>query len=132
MLELWRDEVTLATSYAAGPLDIGEAVELLRSRRVRVGKRTRYVEAEALILGDNLIGNWHDDDRSLIGVRHVEIEAGHGSETVPVRRGDHQFQHARIRSSRRTGSPSRPVSGVAGKHGRPPTPTSAVVANRAG
>lgn len=38
LFELWRDEVTLATSYAAGPQDIAEAVELLRSRRVRVGE----------------------------------------------------------------------------------------------
>jgi L-iditol 2-dehydrogenase len=38
LFELWRDEVTLATSYAAGPQDIGEALELLRSRRVRVGE----------------------------------------------------------------------------------------------
>ena len=36
LFELWRDEVTLATSYAAGPQDIVEAIELLRSRRVRV------------------------------------------------------------------------------------------------
>ena len=36
LFELWRDEVTLATSYAAGPQDITEAIELLRARRVRV------------------------------------------------------------------------------------------------
>jgi len=38
LFELWRDEVTLATSYAAGPQDIAEAIELLRSRRVRVAE----------------------------------------------------------------------------------------------
>jgi L-iditol 2-dehydrogenase len=36
LFELWRDEVTVATSYAAGPQDITEAIELLRARRVRV------------------------------------------------------------------------------------------------
>jgi L-iditol 2-dehydrogenase len=36
LFELWRDEVTVATSYAAGPQDITEAIELLRARSVRV------------------------------------------------------------------------------------------------
>ena len=36
LFEFWRDEVTVATSYAAGPDDIAEAIELLRTRRVRV------------------------------------------------------------------------------------------------
>jgi L-iditol 2-dehydrogenase len=36
LFELWRDEVTVATSYAAGPQDIAEAIELLRARQVRV------------------------------------------------------------------------------------------------
>jgi L-iditol 2-dehydrogenase len=36
LFEFWRDEVTVATSYAAGPEDITEAIELLRARRVRV------------------------------------------------------------------------------------------------
>ena len=36
LFEFWRDEVTVATSYAAGSEDIAEAIELLRARRVRV------------------------------------------------------------------------------------------------
>jgi len=36
LFELWRDEVTVSTSYAAGPEDIAEAIELLRTRAVRV------------------------------------------------------------------------------------------------
>jgi L-iditol 2-dehydrogenase len=36
LFELWRDEVTVATSYAAGAEDIKEAIELLCSRRLRV------------------------------------------------------------------------------------------------
>ena len=36
LFEFWRDEVTVATSYAAGSEDIAEAIELLRTRRVRV------------------------------------------------------------------------------------------------
>jgi L-iditol 2-dehydrogenase len=36
LFEFWRDEVTVATSYAAGPEDIREAIDLLRERKVRV------------------------------------------------------------------------------------------------
>ncbi|HEY2988986.1 MAG TPA: alcohol dehydrogenase catalytic domain-containing protein [Candidatus Binatia bacterium] len=36
LYELWRDEITITTSYAASPGDITEAIELIRSRRVRV------------------------------------------------------------------------------------------------
>jgi L-iditol 2-dehydrogenase len=35
LFEMWRDEVTVATSYAASPRDIAEAIELIRTRRVR-------------------------------------------------------------------------------------------------
>jgi L-iditol 2-dehydrogenase len=38
LFELWRDEVTVATSYAAGPEDLAEAIDLLRGRRVRVNE----------------------------------------------------------------------------------------------
>jgi L-iditol 2-dehydrogenase len=34
--ELWRNEVTLKTSYGAGPADIATALELIRTRRVEV------------------------------------------------------------------------------------------------
>lgn len=36
LYEFWRDEVTVTTSYAASPGDIVEAIELIRTRRVRV------------------------------------------------------------------------------------------------
>jgi L-iditol 2-dehydrogenase len=36
LFEFWRDEVTVATSYAAGREDVAEAIELLRTRQVRV------------------------------------------------------------------------------------------------
>jgi L-iditol 2-dehydrogenase len=36
LYELWRDEITIVTSYAASPDDITEAIELIRNRRVRV------------------------------------------------------------------------------------------------
>jgi L-iditol 2-dehydrogenase len=36
LFELWRDEVTLATSYAGAPRDLLEAIELIRGGRVRV------------------------------------------------------------------------------------------------
>jgi L-iditol 2-dehydrogenase len=36
LYEFWRNEVTVATSYAASPHDITEAIELIRGRSVRV------------------------------------------------------------------------------------------------
>ena len=36
LYELWRDEITICTSYAASPQDITEAIEWIRSRRIRV------------------------------------------------------------------------------------------------
>jgi len=36
MFELWRDEVTVTTSYAASPRDLSNAIELLRSGRIGV------------------------------------------------------------------------------------------------
>lgn len=36
LFELWKDEVTIRTSYAASPRDIAEAIELIRVGRVRV------------------------------------------------------------------------------------------------
>jgi len=34
--DLWRHEITMKTSYGASPLDIEKAIELIRSRRVRL------------------------------------------------------------------------------------------------
>ena len=36
LYELWRDEITLTTSYAGAPRDIVEAIDLLRAGRIRV------------------------------------------------------------------------------------------------
>lgn len=36
LYEFWRNEITITTSYAASPQDIAEAIELIRTRRVRV------------------------------------------------------------------------------------------------
>jgi L-iditol 2-dehydrogenase len=36
LYDLWRDEIAIVTSYAASPEDIREAIELLRSGRIRV------------------------------------------------------------------------------------------------
>jgi L-iditol 2-dehydrogenase len=36
LYDLWRDEITLTTSYAASPRDIVEAIALLRGGRIRV------------------------------------------------------------------------------------------------
>jgi L-iditol 2-dehydrogenase len=67
LFELWRDEVTLATSYAAGPLDIGEAVELLRSRRVRVGKMiTHRLSLAEAALGFELVASGRESIKVII------------------------------------------------------------------
>lgn len=36
LYDFWRDEITITTSYAASPQDITEAIEWIRSRRIRV------------------------------------------------------------------------------------------------
>lgn len=36
LFDLWRNEVTIVTSYAASPDEIGEAIELIHARQVRV------------------------------------------------------------------------------------------------
>lgn len=36
LFDLWRDEVTIVTSYAASPDEISEAIELIHARQVRV------------------------------------------------------------------------------------------------
>ena len=36
LFDFWRNEVTLTTSYAASPEEIEEAIDLIRTRRVRV------------------------------------------------------------------------------------------------
>jgi L-iditol 2-dehydrogenase len=34
--DLWKDEVTITTTYAGSPKDIEQAMELIRSRRVHI------------------------------------------------------------------------------------------------
>ncbi|MFQ5904249.1 MAG: zinc-binding dehydrogenase, partial [Candidatus Binatia bacterium] len=36
LYEFWRNEITVTTSYAGSPQDIAEAIEWIRTRRVRV------------------------------------------------------------------------------------------------
>lgn len=38
LFDLWRDEITITTSYAASPEDITEAIELIRSGRLRLSE----------------------------------------------------------------------------------------------
>ncbi|MFX0097130.1 MAG: zinc-dependent dehydrogenase [Candidatus Hodarchaeota archaeon] len=40
--ELWKNEITLKTSYAASPLDILQSIELIRSRNVRVSEMVTH------------------------------------------------------------------------------------------
>jgi L-iditol 2-dehydrogenase len=67
LFELWRDEVTIATSYAAGPQDIAEAIELLRSRRVRVKEMiTHRLSLAETGLGFELVASGQESIKVII------------------------------------------------------------------
>ncbi|MFX1486373.1 MAG: alcohol dehydrogenase catalytic domain-containing protein [Promethearchaeota archaeon] len=54
--EIWRNEITLKTSYAASPLDILQSIELIRSRNVRVREMvTHRLSLEEAGLGFKLM-----------------------------------------------------------------------------
>lgn len=65
--DFWRNEVTVSTSYAASPQDITEAIELVRSRRVRVREMIthRLTLAEAG-LGFQLVASAQDSIKVII------------------------------------------------------------------
>ena len=67
LFEFWRDEVTVATSYAAGPQDIAEAIELLRARRVRVKEMiTHRLSLAEAGLGFELVASGQDSIKVII------------------------------------------------------------------
>lgn len=67
LFEFWRNEVTVTTSYAASPQDITEAMELIRSRRVRVREMIthRLTLAEASV-GFQLVASARDSIKVII------------------------------------------------------------------
>ncbi len=61
MHDLWTDGITLTTSYGAGPRDIPEALELIRSRRVRPAEMvTHRLGLEETGLGFALVSEARD------------------------------------------------------------------------
>ena len=67
LFEFWRDEVTVATSYAAGPQDIAEAIELLRARRIRVKEMiTHRLSLAEAGLGFELVASGQDSIKVII------------------------------------------------------------------
>jgi L-iditol 2-dehydrogenase len=67
LFELWRDEVTITTSYAASPRDITEAIELIRNRRVRVREMiTHRLGLTEAGLGFELVASARDSIKVII------------------------------------------------------------------
>jgi len=67
LFELWRDEVTITTSYAASPQDIAEAIEIIRSRRVRVREMiTHRLGLAEAGLGFQLVSSARDSIKVII------------------------------------------------------------------
>lgn len=67
LFEFWRDEVSITTSYAASPQDITEAMELIRSRRVRVREMiTHRLGLAEAGLGFELVATARDSIKVII------------------------------------------------------------------
>jgi L-iditol 2-dehydrogenase len=72
LFELWRDEVTITTSYAASPHDITEAIELIRSRSVRVREMiTHRLGLTDAGLGFELVASARDSIKVIIDPQRV-------------------------------------------------------------
>lgn len=67
LFEFWRNEITLVTSYAASPQDIAEAIEIIRSRRVRVREMiTHRLGLAEAGLGFQLVSSARDSIKVII------------------------------------------------------------------
>ena len=67
LYELWRNEVTLTTSYAGAPQDIGEAIDLLQKHRIRVREMiTHRLGLSEAGLGFRLVTQAQDSMKVLI------------------------------------------------------------------
>lgn len=67
LFELWRNEITITTSYAASPQDITESMELIRSRRVRVREMiTHRLGLAEAALGFQLVAEARDSIKVII------------------------------------------------------------------
>jgi L-iditol 2-dehydrogenase len=67
LYDFWRNEVTVATSYAASPQDINEAIELIRNRQVRVAEMiTHTLSLAEAGLGFQLVAEAQDSIKVII------------------------------------------------------------------
>jgi L-iditol 2-dehydrogenase len=67
LFDFWRDEISVMTSYAASREDIGESIELIRNRQVRVADMVTHRLALAETgLGFQLTANGRDSIKVII------------------------------------------------------------------
>jgi L-iditol 2-dehydrogenase len=72
LYELWRDEITITTSYAASPGDIKESIELIRARRMRVGEMiTHRLSLAEAGLGFELVASAKDSIKVIIDPQRI-------------------------------------------------------------
>jgi L-iditol 2-dehydrogenase len=73
LYEFWRNEITVITSYAASPYDVAEAIELIRTRRVRVREMiTHRLSLEEASLGFRLVADARDSIKVIIDPSDAE------------------------------------------------------------
>jgi L-iditol 2-dehydrogenase len=88
LFDLWRDEVTITTSYAASPRDIVETIALLRAGRIRVREMiTHRLGLGEAGLGFSLVADTRDCLKVIIDptlpVRAGEVVPAEGIERPP-------------------------------------------------
>ncbi|HEX9878773.1 MAG TPA: zinc-dependent dehydrogenase [Candidatus Binatia bacterium] len=67
LYELWRNEVTLTTSYAGSPRDIEESIDLILNRRVRVSEMiTHRLDLSEAALGFQLVASAQDSIKVIL------------------------------------------------------------------
>jgi L-iditol 2-dehydrogenase len=67
LFDFWRDEISVITSYAASSEDIGESIELIRNRQVRVADMvTHRLPLAETGLGFQLAANGQDSIKVII------------------------------------------------------------------
>lgn len=77
LYELWRNEVSVATSYAASPQDLAEAIELIRTGRVRVREMiTHRLSLAEAGLGFQLVASAGDSLKVILEPGESQGSAG--------------------------------------------------------
>ena len=72
LFEYWRNEITVTTSYAGSPKEITEAIELIRTRRVKVREMiTHRLSLAEAGLGFQLVTSAQDSIKVIIDPQHA-------------------------------------------------------------